>query len=416
MPATSLPRLQLTLEHITECYFPQIEYDNCTLSIARALYASAFLGPQYHIRSGRLPGELVIDTAQVHAPVTDFSTNLTGRSCPAPGMIIPVLKSLTMMWNVGQYQIQPVALPAALRHIVSGAGFKLSARAVSFDACKQAEPLGGQHHQLGCHCPPSCWPAAAVGSVNVTMVNSSFICVDPPHLSASSRPSLPYWVVLVVVLGTLIVLLACALGVAVYVLLRQRRQRSRYCPQTPRNSLEGQNSEPSQSLMLKGCTSSDSAGSFPSGSKRPRVSAAMATPRSSGCSCLGRISFKGGCNTMAGKLFKYGQQQQRLQASAALCAQTRFTGFSADSVPHGSQKAPLPHCRSGGSAAAQQSTPIACRPPLLRCQRLCHPLPGHLASHPSPRPGCGACGRTLGACWAPASKLAPATSQKTSSL
>ena len=125
----------------------------------------------------------------------------------------------------------------------------------------------------------------------MTTINSSFICVNSPHLSASSRPDLPYWVVLIVVLGTLIVMLACSLGVAVYVLLRQHWQRSQYCPQTPRSSLEDQDSEPSQSLMLKGRTSSNSAGSYTSGSKRPRVSAAIATLSSRG-SCLGSSSVR----------------------------------------------------------------------------------------------------------------------------
>ncbi len=141
---------------------------------------------------------------------------------------------------------------------------------------------------------------AAVGSVNVTMVNSSFICVDSPHLPASSRPGLPYWVVLIVVLGTLIVLLACALGVAVFVLLRQHRQRSQYYPKTPRSSLEDQNSEPSQSLMLKGRTSSNSAGSYASGSKCPRVSAAIATLSSRGCSCQGSR----GCSCQGSSSFR----------------------------------------------------------------------------------------------------------------
>ena len=75
-----MPWLQLTLENITECYFPQLASDNCTLLIARTLYAGAHMGPQYHISVGRWPEELIIDTGPVSAPVIDSSTNLTGRS------------------------------------------------------------------------------------------------------------------------------------------------------------------------------------------------------------------------------------------------------------------------------------------------------------------------------------------------
>ena len=110
MIATSLPRLQLTLDHITECYFPQLKYDNCTLLIARTLYASARLGPQYHIRSVWSREELIIDSAAVPAPVIDSSTNLTGRSCQAPDCFIPLLNSLTVMWSL--LSLWPASGPA----------------------------------------------------------------------------------------------------------------------------------------------------------------------------------------------------------------------------------------------------------------------------------------------------------------